>query len=236
MKLPVARRWAAPRPVAALAMLLAASAGHAAGMPDMVAEVLALGPQDPEARCGYVRVSIDSDGSETERYDPSNPERPWELVAVDGEPPSERQLANYRSDADDRRDRQHPLDFDLRSMVDPNGWSLRSESATEAAFGFRLRPNEDLRERVIDKVRGTLLVGKDPLRPVRITIENTEPAYVAPFVRIVEYFQELRFRWDDELEGPVLAEIETRRRGRALLVKSLDKDKTVYYDEYHCAG
>ncbi len=214
---------------------LLASRAVPAQMPELVDAVLELGQPGAEEHCAYTRTRLNPEHSKTERYDPSNPESPWHLVAVDGQPPTAAEIRRYARDADDRSDRRHPLAFDLRSMVSPDGWELVSETEDQVTYHFRLRPSDEIPEHLVDKVRGTMVVARDPLRPVRITIENTEPAYVAPLVRIAEFFQELRFSWSDAVGGPVLTEIETRRRGRALALKSLRKDKIVHYDDYDCS-
>ncbi len=218
-----------------LVVLLGAGPASAQ-IPALVDAVLELGQPGAEASCAYTRTRLNPEHSKTERYDPSDPESPWRLVAMDGQPPTTEQLRRYAQDADDRSDRRHPLEFDIRSMVSPDGWELVSETADEVTYRFRLRPSDEIPEHLVDKVRGTMVVARDPLRPVRITIENTEPAYVAPFVRVAEFFQELRFSWSDAVDGPVLTEIETRRRGRALAVKSLRKDKIVHYGDYDCSS
>lgn len=216
-------------------MLLACWMPAAAEAPLMVKTMLDNAPAAAERRCSYTRTRIEGGDSKRERYDATNPDEPWTLVRVNGREPNPAQLRRYARKADDR-DRQHPLDFDLRDMVDPDHWELVSETPTEAVFRFRLRPNEDLDERLVAKVRGTLVVDKVRLQPVRITIENTEPAYVAPLVRIAEYTQEMRFEWDEAIGASVLTERETEMRGRALGLRPLREHKIIRYTDYSCGA
>lgn len=216
-----------------LALLLGALPA-AAQMPALVAGMLDNGLADAEQRCAYTRFTDSDSGTRTERFDPALPGDPWTLLSMDGAPPTPEELQRYARKAEERADRRHPLAFDLRSMVDPEGWQLRAETHAEAVFEFRLRPNEDLGERLVDKVRGTLVVDRQRQQPVHIRIENVEPAYVAPLVRIARYAQDLRFRWEEQLGVSVLANVETHRRGRALGLKSLHQDKQVRYFDYEC--
>lgn len=231
---PIRRSAAALAGALALAAAVTVPAEPAADTPELVKAVLERGPEAARARCAYTRTSVDDDGSKSERYDPWGQGPSWTLLSIDGRSPTQEELAHYAGKAEKRADRRHPLAFDLREMVSEDRWELREESEDEATYQFRLRPNEDLDERLVDKVLGTLVVNKERLEPVRITIENTEPAYVAPFVRIASYTQTMRFDHDDNIDGAVLVETETHRRGRALGLKSLRKDKTVHYKDYTC--
>lgn len=217
-----------------------AFAGEAAGesggeAPLLVKAMLDNAPAAAKERCSYTRTRIEDGESKRERYDAGDPVNPWKLLRVDGREPTAAELRRYERKADDR-DRRHPLDFDLRQLVDPDHWELVSESAIEATFEFRLRPNEDLDENLVDKVRGILVVDKARLQPVSITIENTEPAYVAPLVRVAKYVQEMRFRWEDAVGAAVLAETESTLRGRALALKAIREHKITRYTDYQCAA
>lgn len=224
-------------PAAAVAaLLLAWSAPAAAEAPALVRTMLDNAPAAAEARCSYVRTKIDDeDDTKQERYRAGASGTQWELIGVDGRAPTEAELRRYARGADDR-ERRHPLAFDLREMVDPDHWQLELETDTEVIYQFRLRSSEDLDERLVEKVIGTLVVDKIRRQPVRITIQNTEPAYVAPFVRVTEYVQEMQFRWDESVGAAVLTQTSTRWNGRALGLKPLSRRKLVRYSDYECAG
>jgi hypothetical protein len=204
-----------------------------AEIPGPVARMLANAPVDAEARCSYTRFRLGDEVRE-ERFQAGTDATPWTLVSVDGDAPSTVEQRHYERGQEDR-DRRHPLAFDLRDMVDPEHWELLEEAGEQAVYGFRLRPNEDLDETLVDKVLGTLVLDTVREQPVRIVIENTEPAYVAPFVRVAEYRQQLDFEWNDAIGAAVLTRRETVMRGRALGLKLLRKDKLVRYQDYHCA-
>lgn len=224
------------RPAALFSGLLAGAAAVLAPAADArtpaaVVAVLDNAPQAAEHRCSYTRIRDDED-QRRERYRAGHdPE--WQLLAVDGRAPSEDELRRYARRADDR-DRRHPLAFDLRGMVTPDGWRLVEETPSEAIYEFRLRPNEDLDEGLVDKVRGTLVVDRVLDQPISISIENTEPAYVAPLVRVASYHQRLSFRWSDAVGASVLTEAVTRWHGRALGFKRINKYKHVLYEGYQC--
>lgn len=204
----------------------------AAAVPQPVAQMLDNAPAAAESRCSYTRIRI-GDEVRRERY-VAGQEPPWTLLSVDGNPPTSVELRHYAR-GQEERDRRHPLAFDLRGMVDPEHWRLRDRDGDEAVYEFRLRPNEDLDESLVDKVRGTLIMDAASHQPVRIVIENTEAAYIAPFVRVAEYRQQLDFEWNDAVGAAVLTQTETRVRGRAVGFKVLRRDKLVRYTDYACA-
>lgn len=235
LDIPIARRLAS-----LLAMVVAASMATSspalAEAPTLVKAMLENVPEGAENRCSYVRTRISAGGeTKRERYHAGELINSWELLEVNGREPNAAELRRYSRD-EDHADRRHPLDFDLREMVDPDHWRLRSESEDEAVFEFRLRPNEDLDERLVAKVQGVLVLDKKRLQPVRIAIENTEPAYIAPLVRVAEYSQEMHFRWEPAIGAAVLSEIETHTRGRAVGLKVLRRHKLVRYSDYQCRG
>jgi len=217
-------RWLAP-------VLFGATFPVAAAVPQPVAQMLDNAPAAAEARCSYTRIRID-DEVRRERY-VAGEEPPWTLLEVDGSPPTSVELRHYARGQSDR-DRRHPLAFDLRTMVDPEHWQLRERNGDEAVYEFRLRPNDDLDESLVDKVRGTLIMDTGRHQPVQIVIENTESAYVAPFVRVAEYRQQLDFEWNEAVGAAVLTQTETRVRGRAVGLKVLRRDKLVRYTDYDC--
>lgn len=223
---PSVHRWLLPA-------LFAATLPAAAAVPQPVAQMLDNAPAAAESRCSYTRIRI-GDEVRRERY-VAGQEPPWTLLSVDGSPPTSVELRHYAR-GQEERDRRHPLAFDLRSMVDSEHWRLRERNGDEAVYEFRLRPNEDLDESLVDKVLGTLIMDTANHQPVRIVIENTDSAYVAPFVRVAEYRQQLDFEWSDVVGAAVLTQTETRVRGRAVGFKVVRRDKLVRYTDYTCTA
>ena len=198
--------------------------------------MLANAPRGAADRCGYTRESIKNNESKVERFDPSHDDAPWTLLSVNGRPPDAEVLESYADRAEDRLDRQHPLDFDLLSRVEPDTWALVSDGEDEAVFRFRLRldPDENLDVRLLDKISSTLALDKHSLQPKRVLIESTGAASVAPMVRITQYRREFLFAWSDAVDAAALTEKTTRRRGKAPF-KSLNQDKRTVYSNYECA-
>jgi hypothetical protein len=216
-----------------MAASLMVSPQLAAETPLLVKAMLDSAPAAVEEHCSYTRTLLEGERSKRERYHAGRSGTRWELDSVDGREPTAAELQRYARRADDRV-RRHPLALDLRGMVDPDHWRLRSETTSEAVFEFHLRPDGDLDPRLIDKVVGTLVVDKVRRQPVLVRIENTRPAYVAPLVRVAEYVQEMHFLWDDSVGTSVLTRTETRLRGRAVGVKVLRQHKLVHYSDYQC--
>jgi hypothetical protein len=202
--------------------------------PEEVAAILNGALPMAEQRCAYTRVRSDADSLKIERYDPANPDAPWTLLNLDGRDPTAADLRRYVQRAESRSDRRHPLSFDPRDMVRPGSWELRSQNGQEIAYQFRLKPFEELNERLAEKAIGTLVLNRADGRLLRIRIENTEPAYPAPFVRITAYAQEMRFEHDEAIGSDVLVKAVTHLRGRALGVRSLNDDRVIRYEDYVC--
>lgn len=220
--------------VCLLVCVAAPAAAREASEPPLVRAALNSVPADAPARCAYTRVSIEGDESEVERFDPARGDVPWTLLEIDGRPPEVGELRRYAGRTENRRDRNHPMDLQIRDMVDPSSWKLRNNDGALAEFGFRLRPHGELTERLVEKVVGTFIIDTRWQQPVRLRIQSTEPASIAPFVRIDHYAEDLRFRYDDSVGTAVLAERHTERRGRALGIKSLNRNKTFRYEDYVC--
>jgi hypothetical protein len=202
--------------------------------PPEVAALLGNGVQHADQRCAYTRIRSDADSLKIERYDPIDPDSPWTLLNLDGREPTAKDLRRYTQQAEGRSDRQHPLTFDPREMVRPDSWKLHSDTGGERAYRFQLAPFEELTQRLADKAIGTLALDKKDGRLLRIRIENIEPTYVAPLVRINSYAQELRFERDPKLGKDVLVMRVTHMRGRAAGMKQLSDDRVVRYEDYVC--
>jgi hypothetical protein len=217
-----------------LAALAHADTAAAAGTPAQVAAVLTEPLPGAEQRCAYTRTRSDADSLKIERYDPADASGPWSLLNRDGHEPTAAELRRYRATSGNRSDRRHPLAFDPRDMVHPSSWRLQSDGGDEVVWEFRLRPFEELDERMAEKAIGTLALSKSDGRLLRIRIENTAPAFPAPFVRITSYAQELRFARDEAIGADVLVETVMHLRGRATGLKSLAEDRVISYDDYVC--
>jgi hypothetical protein len=221
-----------------LALLLAGLVGTAglirAAEPELVSAVIDAMPADAEARCAYTRISLEDGTSEIERYDPSEGPPFWTLLSLNGQPPSEAALRRYAGREENRSDRNHPMDLDIREMVDSTSWRLASDDGQLVEFEFRLRPHGDLTERMVERVRGSFVIDQLARQPIRLRIENTESANVAPFVRISRYVEDIRFHYEPDIGAAVPVERRTERRGRALGLKSLDRIKTFRYEDYAC--
>jgi len=204
--------------------------------PALVTAMLSNAPVDAASRCGYTRQTFRDDNSKLERFDLTGGKAGWTLLSVDGQPPRSKTLRNYADRAEDRLDRQHPLEFDLRDRVEPDSWVLVSETEDEAVFSFRLRLDEedDIDVQLLDKISSTLTLDRRREQPTRVLIQSTGPASLAPLVRISDYRQEYVFEWNDAVGAAVLTEKISRRRGTAMGFRSLNKDKRVLYGDFEC--
>lgn len=210
---------------------------YAAEIPPVVVAMIEKGPQNAVNRCGYVRHRQRDDGSVRERYLPGRKEEsPWILLSVDGRAPNVREQRHYLTKREKRSIRRHPLAFDIREIADAGSWSIAVENDREVTVHFELEPTRDFGTRAAQMIRGILVLDRARNQPKRIRIESVGPVYVRPFVRITEYWQEMGFAWDEEVDAATLIEVVTHRRGSAFGIKSMDKNQRTRYGDYDCSS
>ena len=209
---------------------------HDSQVPPVVVAMIENGPLNAVNRCGYVRHRQRDDSSVRERYLPSRMEAPGILLSVDGRAPNDREQRHYLAKRDKRSVRRHPLAFDIRAIADVGSWSMAGENEGDVTFYFGLAPTRDFGERAAQMIRGILVIDRVRNQPKRIRIESVGPMYVKPFVRITEYWQEMEFAWDEEVDAATLIEVVTHRRGSAFGIKSMDKNQRTQYGNYDCGG
>jgi hypothetical protein len=207
---------------------------HAVQIPPVVVAMIENGPQNAVSRCGYVRHRQRDDGSVRERYLPGGLETPWILLSVDGRAPSVKEKRRYLAKREKRSTRRHPLAFDIREIADAGSWSVVGEKDGEATFHFKLEPTRDFGVRVAPMIRGILVIDPARNQPKKIRIESVEPVYVKPFVRITEYWKEMGFAWNEEVDAATLIAVVTHQRGSAFGIKSIDKNQRTRYGDYDC--
>lgn len=179
--------------------------------------------------------TTEGDGhSRVERYNAARPEFDrWILLQQDGRAPTDDEARDYREKLS-RRSRGGTAP-QLTDQLDLATLELVSDTAERATCRARLKAGE-----TGDATARHLLATLTLHKPSR-TIEGFELASTAPFwptlgVKIEMMKTTLSYSLPDETTPSLLQKSETRLRGRAFLVKSLDADMTVIFTDYERAG
>lgn len=180
----------------------------------------------------YSRTTTQKGVVRIERHDASQPEEArWILVRLNGRAPSASELRDYARDKAKARERRRKESDDDQD-IDRSSIRLVSEDGERATFSFRTRGEGKLASAVTEHIHGTLVVVKDGAWPERFELAANDPIRPIPGVRIDAFRLVMTFQ-RDRASGDVLPlAIESRIRGRAFGLKSLDDDATVRFSEY----
>lgn len=173
-----------------------------------------------------------SDETHEERFIAREDGGQWELVAVNGESPSQSALDDYAKASGERERRPSTAaDFPLAELIDEQSVAVESEDARTVTFSFT--PTEEGAPEP-QKVAGTLVVDKATLRPLRFVMANTETISPAPTVKMREFRQEIDFAVDAATGAIVFASLHFAVRGRAMVFKKISEEVTLRFTDYDC--
>ena len=191
--------------------------------------------EDISAACDFTVFSESSQrAGETheERFVAHEDGGQWQLVAVNGEPPSQSALDDYaKASAERERRPSTAADFPLAELIDEQSVSVAQEDARTITFSFT--PTEEAAPEP-HKVAGTLVVDKATLRPLRFVMANTETISPAPTVKMREFRQEIDFAVDAATGAVVFASLHFAVRGRAMVFKKISEEVKLRFSDYDC--
>lgn len=207
---------------------LAAFAG--AAVPPELAAALVHFRGDPPAGWSYTQTTSAQDKSTVERFDAAKPvfER-WSLVQQDGHAPTADETRHY-AEIRSRWSRTGTAPK-ITDQLDLDSVEAAGVTGDRATFRSRLRPGES-GDKTAAFLRATIVVHT----PTQ-TIESIELVSIGEFnptvgVKIVEMKTRMTYALPAG-ETPALPQkVETRVRGKAFWVKSLDADLSVTYSGF----
>jgi hypothetical protein len=205
-----------------------------AAVPPELTEAFANFRGDSPRGWSFTQTTTAEGKSTVERCDAAKAEfERWSLVQKDGRAPTAQELKDY-AEARSRRSRAGTApklvdQFDLNSIETVTG------TAERGTYRFRLRQGES-RDQTAPFLRATVVLHK----PTR-TIETIELGSIAAFnptfgVKIAEMKTLLTYSLPVGDTPSFPLKVETRVRGRAFLMKSLDADMSVTFSDYAKAG
>lgn len=218
-------------------LLLATSLVNAETHDDLVDSAFAAMELNLRDYWSYTETSQRDDGLRVARFDPRLPEdQRWDLLSVDDREPTEDEQSEFREDkADNHRGGSDDEDSGARSMVADGSLELLEETDVYWQFRFRPRTDSDDEDRFMKAVDGTLQVAKDGHYVAWIRMKNHEPIKPGKGVKLEIFDTHLVFApaYDG---GPVLPQsVETRVKGKAMLVIKFDELEHVSYSDFERA-
>ena len=181
----------------------------------------------------YTVTTRSKEGTKIERYDASKPEGArWTLVQKEGRAPKASELRKYQKEKADQAKRRKEDKSDDDQDVDRSTIRLISEDGESATFSFRLRSEGRLAAGFTDHISGTLLVSKAGGWPRSFELSSAGSFRPIPGVKVDEFRLAMNFRRDPQSGDILFNSIESRVRGRAFGVKSLDDDVVVSFSDF----
>ena len=220
-----------------MAVGLAMGCGGALASPDeRFAEFLAANPPLEDTVCAYTTTATSSEYPGETRVERFSPSDSWQLLSVNGEPPSARALKDYRNDADDRdRERQQPEDLDFARMVRPDTARVVEEDETRIVFAFTPdNPDAGRGRAMMEKMSGTLTVAKDGLRPLKYVAELDAPTSPMPGMKFEAFRQEMAFAVEPSAGASLMTSFDFAMRGKAFVFRKVDSEARIVASDYDC--
>ena len=225
------------KPIISLLLLLATSLAHAETHDEILDRAFASMELNLRDNWSYTETSQNGDGLFVARFDPRLPEdQRWGLLSVDDREPTEDEQIEFREDkANSNHDDSDNEDSGARSMVADGSLELLEETDVYWLFRFKPRTDSDNVDKFMKAVDGTLQVVKDGHHVAWIRMRNREPIKPGKGVKLEIFDTRLVFApaYDG---GPVLPEsVETRVKGKAMLVIRFDEKERVSYSDFERA-
>ena len=181
----------------------------------------------------YTMTSRSKNGVTIERHDAAAPAGArWTLLQKEGRAPTEKELLEYQEEKAERDARRDKGQRDDEQEVDRSSIRLVSEDERAATFHFQVNSSGRMEKAFTKHILGTLVVNKNGSWAERFELRSTKPIRPIPGVSVREFNVIMTF-WRDAQSGEVLFEtMQSRIRGRAFGIKSLDDDHHVRFTDF----
>lgn len=223
--------------VIAIALLLCNAVElRAAPLPAELAEAFAKTPAVNVSQWRFRKTRVSDEETTVEIHDASQTPT-WQLVSVNGEPPTEDDLAAHAERlerAAQEGQSEHGAN-DFESLARPDSWQLIEENASQSRWEFRPAPSGDMDEGMAKNVWGELTLDRSLKRIVSFRLFSKKPFRVRLVARIEEFETQIHMRTiapGVEFAAKVVARV----RGRAFGMKKFDETSTVTFDQFEFIG
>ena len=170
-------------------------------------------------------------------YDP-NGDPQWTLTAVDGLSPDQEQLktAEQWRSPPDKKDKESSKSSLLGKMIDPDQAELVEVNEQQAIYRFTPVGESEDDQKLFRHLHGRLYIDLGDKFIVRVVMNNEESFKLMTGVRFDRFEMEMEFAMHDDLiigQSLVLPKLlRTDVKGRAFLVKSIDEQSQIVFDQY----
>ena len=203
---------------------------------DRFAQFLAANPPLEDTVCAYTTTTTSSEYPGETRVERFSPDNGWQLLSVNGEPPTAQALEDYGKDAADRaRQRQKPEHLDFARMVRPDTARVVEEDATSIVFAFTPdSPDAGRGRAMMEQMSGRLSAAKDGLRPLRYVAELDAPISPMPGTKFEAFRQEMTFAVEPTTGASLMTSFEFAMRGKAFVFRKMDSAARIEASDYDC--
>ena len=210
--------------------------GALAAPDNRFAEFLAANPPLADTVCAYTTTATSSEYPGETRVERFSPDNGWQLLTVNGEPPSARALKDYAKDADDRASqRRKPEDLDFGRLVRADTARVMEEDATKVVFAFTPdSPDAGRGRAMMEKMSGRLTVAKDGLRPLTYVVELDGPTSPMPGMKFEAFRQEMAFAVEQTSGASLMTSFDFAMRGKAFVFRKMDSEGHIAASDYDC--
>jgi hypothetical protein len=218
-------------------LVLATTGGLPGATPDLVERALASMENADPSQWAYTETMVQKGTTVIHRHDPTRPEgERWLLVSVDDRPPTEKERAEYAERRARETETQDDDDRGIRAMIAPGSLNLIGEDPVHATYAFDPVTEDSGDAKLYEHLDATLRVVKEGPYVDRIELGNPEPFSPGFGLKVKQFSTVMTFAPQGEQRSALPHSESFRLVGRALLVKKVDVDVELTYDDYRFGG
>jgi hypothetical protein len=181
-------------------------------------------------------ITTIADGKKTiEHYDPSRERgKRWQLLLTESQEPSDKDRRKHGEER--RRNGAGLANRKLGDFIDRSTLQIESHDAERIRCTFKFKATDESTRFVLDKLRGTLTVLREPAALEAVDVVNTGKISKPGVVSLNEIKINAKYQIHPERGDPLLHSCSSRIRGRILLVKSISSDLQITYADHRWIG
>ena len=224
------------KPLATLFLFVTAMA-HAQSHEDIVARAFETLDESFPEKWAFTETVEKEEGSTVATHDPDRAgDTLWMLVSVDGQDPTDKEIADFRKMKGKRREAREESEdggrLTVGNMVRPGSLELIEETDEFWLFGFSPVADSEDDEKFMRAVDGTLQVVKDGHYVAWLRMQNRETVKPGKGVKLETFDTRLEFTPAYE-GGPVLpAGVRTEVKGKAFVVVKFNEIEKIRYSDF----
>lgn len=213
-------------------------------LPPLVERALETMERSEQDGYAYTMKMSEPGKSSLAHFDPAKPAgKTWELLQKDGKAPTAKEVESFRKERAERekkraeqkkeeKEKSRGGDKELRELIAPGSVQLISETSERASYRFRMRSDDEDEQAMVESIRGTLVVSKAGPHVESLDLASTGEMKPITGVKISEFHLRLTFFPPDAHGRALPATIQSKVKGRAMLVKKIDQDMSVTFSDY----